>query len=262
MTRWKLTIEYDGQNYFGWQRQQQGVASVQGAIEDAIHALCQQRLTLHVAGRTDAGVHARGQVAHFDLDYGDRSIGAYELSKALNAHLRPQPISIIKAEQVSEDFHARFGAINKMYLYRIINRIAPPALENGRVLHFRRDLDVRAMQTAAKHLLGHHDFTSFRASECQSKSPIKTLDRLDIETIPYDEHGGREIRLYAEGRSFLHHQVRNMVGTLTLVGERKWTPDDVKSALEARNRAKGGPTAPPDGLYLMRVDYPAMPEGT
>ena len=255
MTRWKLTIEYDGQNYCGWQRQGEGVASVQGAIEDAIYAFCQQRLTLHVAGRTDAGVHARGQVAHFDLDYGDRTITGYELTKALNAHLRPQPVSIITAEQVSDEFHARFAAVNKIYLYRIISRNAPPALEHGKILHFRRELNVKAMQEAAQGLLGHHDFTTFRASECQAKSPIKTLDRLDIETLPYDEQGGREIRIYAEGRSFLHHQVRNMVGTLGLVGEGKWSADDVRSALEARDRTRGGPTAPPDGLYLMRVDY-------
>ena len=253
--RWKLIIEYCGTEYSGWQRQATGVRSVQGVIEDAIFGFCQQRVTVHVAGRTDAGVHARGQVAHFDLDYGDRALAGYDLTKALNAYLRAEAVSVVSAEIVDPEFHARFGAVNKLYLYRIINRNARPALENGKVLHIRRELDVPAMQRAANHLLGKHDFTSFRASECQAKSPIKTLDRLDLEIAPYDEQGGREIRIYAEGRSFLHHQVRNMVGTLCLVGDGKWSPADVAAALAACDRAKGGPTAPPDGLYLMRVDY-------
>lgn len=253
--RWKLIIEYCGTRYSGWQRQGEGIVSVQGVIENAIHDFCQQRLNIHVAGRTDAGVHARGQVAHFDLDYGDRDLSGSELTKALNAHMRTEEVSVVSAEIVDPEFHARFGAINKLYLYRIINRNARPALEGGKILHVRRDLDVEAMRVGAKHLLGHHDFTTFRASECQAKSPIRTLDRLDIEVLPYDEQGGREIRFYTEGRSFLHHQVRNMVGTLCLVGDGKWTPDDVASALKACDRTRGGPTAPPDGLYLMRVDY-------
>ncbi|MDB5490772.1 MAG: tRNA pseudouridine synthase [Micavibrio sp.] len=255
--RWKLIIEYCGTPYSGWQRQEEGVRSVQGVVEDAIHAFCQQRLTIHVAGRTDAGVHARGQVAHFDLDYGDRALTGYDLTKALNAHLKTEAVSVISAEAVDAEFHARFGAVNKLYVYRIVNRNAKPALEDGKVLHIRRDLDIGAMQLAANRLLGNHDFTTFRASECQAKSPVKTLDRLDIEAVAYDDEGGREIRIYAEGRSFLHHQVRNMVGTLALVGEGKWTPDDVAAALAACDRTKGGPTAPPDGLYLMRVDYKA-----
>lgn len=258
MQRWKLTLEYCGTSYAGWQRQEDGVPSVQKAVEDAIDGFCQQRITLHVAGRTDAGVHASGQVAHFDLDYGDRPLGGLDLLKALNAHLRKveHNISVLAAAPVAPDFHARFHAVNKLYCYRILNRPAPPALERGRVWHIRRRLDVAAMQKAARHLLGAHDFTTFRARECQAKTPDKTIDRLDFEITPYDSQGGREIRFYAEARSFLHHQVRNMIGTLVLVGEGKWAVDDVRRALAAKDRTKGGPTAPPDGLYLMRVDYP------
>lgn len=255
MQRWKLIIEYCGAGYAGWQRQEQGILSVQQAVEDAIYAFCQQRLTLHVAGRTDAGVHACGQVAHFDLDYGTRSLSPHDLLMALNAHLRPQPVAIIAAEKVPEDFHARFSATNKLYCYKILNRQAPAAIDDGRYWAIRRTLDVEAMRQGAQHLLGRHDFTSFRDSECQAKSPVKTLSRLDVEEIPYDDHGGREIRIYAEGRSFLHHQVRNMVGTLELVGAGKWHPDKVKEVLEMKNRSAAGPTCPPDGLYLMRVDY-------
>lgn len=257
MQRWKLIIEYCGASYAGWQRQRPGVASVQQSIEDAIFAFCQQRLTIHVAGRTDAGVHARGQVAHFDLDYGTRALSEHDLLMALNAHLRPQPISIIAAQKVSADFHARFSAINKLYCYRIINRDAPAAIETDRVWFVRRHLDVDAMRDAARHLLGQHDFTTFRSTDCQAKSPIRTLDRLDIEVVPYDEWGGREICFYVEGKSFLHHQVRNMVGTLELVGAGKWRADEVLTALHARDRTHGGPTCVPDGLSLMRVDYAA-----
>ncbi len=255
LIRWKLTIEYDGRAYSGWQRQGEGVPSVQVAIEDAFFGFCQQRLTITVAGRTDAGVHARGQVAHVDLDYGDRPLVGEDLAKALNAHLRPQGVAILKAEVVSEDFHARFSAFNKLYTYRLVNRPAPPTLDDGRAWHIRRDLDVGVMRAAAIHLVGHHDFTTFRDSACQAKTPERTLDRLDIEVHPYDGFGGREILIHTEARSFLHHQVRNMVGTLALVGDHKWMPDQVKTALEARDRTKGGPTAPADGLYLMRVDY-------
>lgn len=250
MTRWKLTIEYDGAPYSGWQYQDH-VRSVQGEIEKAITAFCQQEIRIHVAGRTDAGVHARGQVAHFDLDYGDRILTGHDLAKAVNAHLRlaKNTVAILKAEEVGEDFHARFSARNKFYLYRIINRAAPLTLERGKAWQVRRPLDVRAMQHAAKVLLGEHDFTTFRDSECQAKSPIKTLDRLDIV------RAGDTIEFAVEGRSFLHHQVRNMVGTLSHVGEGKWTMQDVASALAAKDRTKGGVTAPSDGLYLMRVDY-------
>lgn len=254
--RWKLTIEYDGGFFCGWQRQSQ-VASVQQSIEKALYAFCQQDITIHAAGRTDAGVHARGQVAHFDLEYGDRRLTGFQLTKALNAHLRPQAVSILHAETVAPDFHARFSAVNKLYRYRIVNRQGAPVLENGKVWHIQRPLDIEAMREAARHLLGHHDFTTFRDSECQSKTPLKTLDRLDITARTHDEYGGRDIWIETEGRSFLHHQVRNMVGTLSLVGVGKWQPDDMRRALEARDRTQGGPTAPPDGLYLMRVDYPA-----
>jgi tRNA pseudouridine38-40 synthase len=250
MTRWKLTIEYDGAPYSGWQYQDH-VPSVQGAIEKAIKGFCQKDIRIHVAGRTDAGVHGKGQVAHFDLDYGTRPLTGHDLAKAINAHLRQakESVAILKAEEVSEEFHARFSAINKFYLYRIMNRPAPLTLERGKAWQVKKELDVRSMQRAAKYLLGQHDFTTFRDSECQAKSPVKTLDRLDIVRI------GDAVEFAVEGRSFLHHQVRNMVGTLSHVGEGKWTIEDIPKALEARDRTKGGVTAPPDGLYLMRVDY-------
>lgn len=255
MQRWKLTIEYKGTNYCGWQRQEEGIPSVQKAIEDAVYGFCQQRLSVHVAGRTDAGVHARGQVAHFDLDYGGRALSGFELAKALNAHLRPQPVCVIEASPVENDFHARFSARNKLYHYRIIRRSAPPVLERDLAWHFKKPLDAAAMHDAAQVLLGHHDFSTFRDTQCQAKSPVKTLDRLDVSVHPYDGSGGEEILIAAEARSFLHHQVRNMVGALALVGEGKWTKEDLKNALLAKDRTKGGRTAPAEGLYLMRVDY-------
>jgi tRNA pseudouridine38-40 synthase len=254
VTRWKITIEYDGQNFFGWQRQE-NVPSVQQAVEEAITKFCQQEIRVHAAGRTDAGVHARGQVAHFDLDYGDRPLSGYELCKALNAHLMPLPVSVIAAQEVDGEFHARFSAVNKLYTYRMVNRPALIALDKQRVWHVKKKLDVAAMRDATRYLLGQHDFTTFRASECQAKSPIRTLDRLDIETHAYDDHGGMEICIHAEARSFLHHQVRNMAGALSLVGEGKWQPADIKTALEAKDRTRGGPTAPSEGLYLVRIDY-------
>lgn len=255
MTRWKIIIEYVGTNYSGWQRQKKGTSSVQLAIEDALRKFCQQDITLHVAGRTDAGVHAKGQVAHFDLDYGDRPLSGSDLAKALNAHLRPQLVSIIKAEKVTEEFHARFHATNKLYQYRIVNRSALPAFDYNRAWHFNRPLDAKAMHEAAQVLVGHHDFTTFRATECQAKSPVRTLTRLDVYELAYDAYGGKEIIVETESKSFLHHQVRNFVGTLSLVGEGKWSAANVKTALEAKDRVMGGPTAPPEGLYLMRVDY-------
>ncbi len=251
MTRWKITIEYEGTNYSGWQRQDK-VPSIQQSIEEAIHKFCQQDITIHAAGRTDAGVHARGAVAHFDLD---RDIGGFELAKAINAHLKPQPISIIKAETVSEEFHARFSAKNKLYHYRIINRSPFLTVDAGLAWHIKKKLDAKAMHSAAQVLVGHHDFTTFRDTDCQGKTPVKTLDRLDVTERDYDGAGGVEILIAAEGKSFLHHQVRNMVGTLVLVGEGKWTKDMVKQALDAKDRTKGGATAPPDGLFLMRADY-------
>jgi len=254
MTRYKLTIEYKGSDYAGWQRQD-GVPTVQQAIEEAIHAFSQQAVTIYGSGRTDAGVHARGQVAHVDLDEFSKPMEEFEVAKAINAFLRPQPISIVKAEIVADDFEARYHATNKLYQYRILNRPSFPAIEQGLVWHVKRELDVEAMQKAAQILVGHHDFTTFRDSQCQAKSPEKTLDRLEVKTQPYDECGGRQITFEAEARSFLHHQVRNMVGTLTLVGEGKWNTEDAKKALEAKDRTKGGPTAPAEGLYLVRVDY-------
>lgn len=254
MQRWKLTIEYKGTDYAGWQRQD-GEPSIQQAIEEALHGFCQQDIRLHGAGRTDSGVHAKAQIAHFDLDYGKRPLDEYNLAKALNAHLRPQPVSIVKAEKVSDDFHARHSATNRVYLYRILIRPSPPVLEQGLAWHLRKPLNAAPIHEAVQFLLGHHDFTTFRDSRCQAKSPEKTLDRFDIEEREYDDFGCTEISFHIEARSFLHHQVRNMVGTLVLVGYEKWEPGDVKTALEACDRTAGGPTAPPDGLYLMRVDY-------
>ncbi len=252
--RWKLTIAYNGTDYTGWQRQD-GTPSIQQSIEEALYAFCQQDIRIHVAGRTDAGVHAHGQVAHLDLDYGTRNLTPYDFAKALNAHLRPQPIAILKAEHAHPEFHARFDATSKIYIYRIVCRHAPPVHEPDMVWHLRRSLDAEQMQLAANHLLGFHDFSTFRAAECQAKSPERSIDRLDITACPYDLADGVEIRIEAQARSFLHHQMRNIAGTLALVGEGKWTPDDVKQALEARDRTKGGPTAPPGGLSLMQIFY-------
>lgn len=254
LTRWKLTIEYKGTRYAGWQRQD-NAPSVQQYIEEAITKFCAQTARLHVAGRTDAGVHARGQVAHVDLLPFKKPMDGYEIAKAINAHLRPHSIAVVKAEVVADEFHARFSAVNKLYEYKILNRSARPTLEHDLVWHFKRPLDIEAMREGAKYLLGTHDFTTFRATECQAKSPVKTLDRLEISTSPDFSSGGMNISVQVEGRSFLHHQVRNMVGTLSLVGDGKWRPADVKIALEAKDRKAGGITAPPDGLYLMRVDY-------
>ena len=246
MTRYKLTIEYDGRPFVGWQRQSNG-PSVQQAIEGAIFAFCGEEVRVQCAGRTDAGVHAMGQVAHVDLG---RDPPADTLRDAVNSHLRPQPVAVRDAMVVSPDFDARRSAIRRSYRYRIVNRRAPLTLDAGRAWQVMRPLDGEAMHAAAQNLVGHHDFTSFRASECQAKSPVKTLDRLDVS------RDGEEILIEAEARSFLHHQVRNMVGTLKLVGEGKWNAAEVSRALEARDRSAAGPTAPADGLYLMAVGYP------
>jgi tRNA pseudouridine38-40 synthase len=250
--RWKLTIEYDGTPFVGWQRQENG-ASVQECLEKAIFNFCGEEVVVRAAGRTDAGVHAVGQVAHFDLEKdADEKI----VSGAINAHLRPHPISVVKAERASSSFHARFGAAYRVYCYKILmNRWAPPALEAPYVWHVGRDLDVGAMHTAAQHLLGTHDFTSFRAAECQAKSPIRTMDRLDVLEVTHDLTAGRHLEVWAEAKSFLHHQIRNIVGTLKLVGEGKWEPERVKRALEAKDRTQAGPMAPASGLYFVRVDY-------
>jgi tRNA pseudouridine38-40 synthase len=245
MARFKLTIEYDGAPFVGWQRQANG-PSVQEALEDAVYAFCQERTTVHGAGRTDTGVHALGQVAHIDID---KPVKAEKVADALNFHLKPTPVAVLWAEQVDDDFHARFSATGRRYLYRIVNRRAPLALDRGRAWFVPQPLDVAGMHNAAQHLVGHHDFTSFRASECQAASPVKTLDRLEVRAE------GENIYIEAAARSFLHHQVRNMVGTLKLVGEGKWTAAEVAGALAARDRAAAGPTAPAEGLYLTAVRY-------
>lgn len=257
MTRWMLTIEYDGRPYAGYQIQPD-IATVQGEIEKAIYKFCQQKISITAAGRTDSGVHALAQIAHFDLEYknadgSDRPLDGFGLAKAINAYLRPQPIVIVDAREVSEDFHARFGAKHKLYTYRIINRPYGLGLDQGRAWWRKTHLDVAAMQEAATVFIGRHDFTSFRDTECQAKSPIRTVDGIDIET--HEILNGQEIIFHTRGMSFLHHQVRNMVGTLTLVGEGKWNANDVKNALDAKDRKAGGPTAPSDGLYLVKINY-------
>ncbi|MBK9585950.1 MAG: tRNA pseudouridine(38-40) synthase TruA [Alphaproteobacteria bacterium] len=254
-TRWKFTIEYDGGGFSGWQRQEEGIPTVQNAIEQAIKAFSGQTVTLHVAGRTDAGVHARGQVAHVDLEEFSKPMEPFEVAKAINALLRPQAVSILQAEPVAPDFEARYHAKSKTYRYRIINRYPPLALDRDLAWNIKKPLDVAAMREGAKLLIGHHDFSSFRDAECQAASPQKTLDKIEITDREYDFCGGREIFFELQARSFLHHMVRNIAGTLSLVGEGKWKPLDVKKALDARDRTKGGPTAPSCGLYLMRVEY-------
>lgn len=243
--RFKITIEYDGTGYVGWQAQDNG-PSVQEAIEKAIHAFSGEHVRLTTAGRTDAGVHALGQVAHFDLE---KKITPHQVMAAVNAHLKEAKVAVIKAEAVDENFNARFSADRRHYLYRILNRKAPPVLDHGKVWHVPQKLDAEKMHSAAQALVGKHDFTTFRSIRCQAKSPVKTLDRLDVERL------GEEILFRVSARSFLHHQVRSMVGTLKLVGLGKWTADDVTEALEARDRTAVGFNAPPHGLYLIRVEY-------
>jgi tRNA pseudouridine38-40 synthase len=245
MPRYRLSLEYDGAPFVGWQRQDNG-PSVQGALEDAIEKLSGERVTVTGAGRTDAGVHALGQVAHFDL------VKPFEPGKvrdALNYYLRPDPVVVLDADAADGEFHARFSATARHYLFRILNRRSPPALEEGRVWHVSPGLDAEAMHAAAQFLVGQHDFTTFRAAECQAQSPVKTLDRLDVS------RRADEIHIEASARSFLHHQIRSFAGSLKLVGEGKWTPRDVADALAAKNRARCGPVSPPDGLYLVRVVY-------
>lgn len=245
MPRYRLTVEYDGAPFAGWQRQENG-PSVQAALEDAIFKLSAQRVTVSGAGRTDAGVHALGQVAHFDLE---RDFAPEKVRDALNHHLRPERVAVIEATLAVPDFHARFSATARHYLYRILCRRSPPVLERGRVWNIVRELDAQAMEDGAQFLIGQHDFTTFRSSECQAKSPVRTLDSLSVRRV--DE----EIHIDARARSFLHNQVRSIVGSLKLVGEGKWQPHDMKAALEAKDRARCGPVAPPDGLYLVRVSY-------
>ncbi|HEX2258008.1 MAG TPA: tRNA pseudouridine(38-40) synthase TruA [Afifellaceae bacterium] len=245
MPRYRLTIEYDGGPFVGWQRQANG-RSVQQAVEEAVAAFSGEEVTLRAAGRTDAGVHALAQVTHFDLT---RDWPAATIRNAVNFHLRPEPVAILAAEQTTAGFDARFSAVARHYRYRIVNRRAPLALERGRAWHVERELDVEAMHAAAQRLVGTHDFTTFRASNCQAKSPVKTLDRLVVR------RDGITVLIEASARSFLHNQVRSIAGSLKLVGEGRWQAADVEAALAARDRTACGPVAPPDGLYLVRVDY-------
>jgi len=245
MPRYKILIEYDGTPFFGWQWQET-VPSVQRALTEAITAFSGETSMVQGAGRTDAGVHALGQVAHFDLtkDYETDTV-----RDALNAHLRPNPIAVLAAEKVAADFDARRSALRRHYLYRIANRRPDLALDRLRAWRVPRRLDAEAMHAAAQRLVGKHDFTTFRSTECQAKSPEKTLDKLDVS------RAGDEVHIVAVARSFLHNQVRSMVGTLVPVGDGKWTADDVSRALAARDRTACGQVAPPEGLYLVRVDY-------
>jgi tRNA pseudouridine38-40 synthase len=245
MPRYKLTIEYDGRPFVGWQAQDNGL-SVQGALVEAVQAFCGEKVRVNGAGRTDAGVHALEQVAHVDLT---KDWGVETVRDALNAHLRPHPVAIISVEKVETTFDARFSALRRHYLYRIINRRADLTFERGRAWRIAKPLNSAAMHAAAQRLVGRHDFTTFRNAECQAKSPVKTLDQLDVHRIRDDIH------VMASARSFLHTQVRSMVGALVLAGEGKWSPDDVSAALAKRDRAACAPVAPPDGLYLSKVDY-------
>ena len=249
MPRYALLIEYDGAPFSGWQRQKDH-PSVQGAIEAALDRLEPDLPSIAAAGRTDAGVHATGQVAHCTLA---KDWDAFRLSEALNFHLRPHPVAILAARRVSEDFHARFSAIERRYLYRIVARRAPLALARGHAWQVARDLDLGAMRRAAAHLIGRHDFTTFRAAQCQAASPVKTLDEVSIDQIGIP--GGMEIRLWFRARSFLHNQVRSMVGTLERVGAGAWDAGDVAKALAAADRAACGPVAPAAGLCLTGVGY-------
>jgi len=245
MPRYKLIIEYDGTPFSGWQIQDTAL-TVQGALETAVKAACGEEVRVHGAGRTDAGVHALAQVAHCDIA---KPFPPGRLRDALNAHLRPHPVAVLSAEKVTDGFDARFSAVKRHYLYRIANRRPDLALDRLRAWRVPRRLDVDAMHAAAQRLVGKHDFTTFRSTECQAKSPEKTLDQLDVSRY------GDEVHIKTSARSFLHNQVRSMVGSLALVGDGKWSADDLSSALAARNRAACAPVAPPEGLYLVRVDY-------
>ncbi|WP_269515542.1 tRNA pseudouridine(38-40) synthase TruA [Brevundimonas subvibrioides] len=247
MPRYRLTLEYDGGPYAGFQAQD-GLPTVQGVVEAAVTAFCGQTVRIAAAGRTDSGVHATGQVAHVDLD---RDWPAATVMNALNAHMVKEGVAVLDCQAVPDDWHARFSATGRRYLYRILNRPGRPALERGKVWHVRRPLDVAAMQAGADHLIGHHDFTTFRDLACQSKSPEKTLDIARVTAV------GQEVHLVFEARSFLHRQVRSMTGTLVEVGLGRWAPEDVKTALDARDRTACGPVSPADGLYLTGVAYDA-----
>lgn len=245
MTRWKLTLEYDGGGFCGWQRQAHDV-SVQQVLEEAIQKFCGESVTLHVAGRTDAGVHARAQVAHVDIA---KDTTSDVIRDAINFYARPTKVVVIQVDAVAEDFHARFDALNRSYRYQIINRRAPSALFGAYAWHVHKPLAIPAMQKAATHLIGKHDFSTFRAQHCQSNSPLKTLDQMDISAE------GELVVFHTSARSFLYHQVRNMVGTLVLVGSGQWSLADFKIAFAACDRRAGGPTAPAHGLYFMGANY-------
>ena len=246
MTRWRLTIEYDGGPFMGWQRQEHG-PSVQQSLEEALQRMTGERAAFNAAGRTDAGVHALAMSSHVDVG---RELTAHRLREGLNALVRPQPISVLEVEQVADDWHARFSCVGRRYLYRILNRRPPPALDAGRVWHIAVRLDPEVMAEGAAHLVGRHDFTTFRSAQCQSDSPIKTLDALEVSRV------GEEIHVAANARSFLHHQVRSMVGCLAMVGRGQWRAEDMRTALEARDRAALGFNAPPHGLYFVEAVYP------
>ncbi len=245
MPRYRLTIEYDGAPFVGWQIQDNG-PSVQGALVRAVEAFSGERVQVQGAGRTDTGVHALGQAAHIDLS---RVWPDDTVRDALNHHLKPDPVAVLEARAVGDDFHARFSATGRHYLYRILNRRSRPALDEGRVWHVPRPLDAGAMHAAAQSFVGHHDFTTFRSVQCQSRSPVKTLDRFEVS------RSGDLIEMRVSARSFLHRQVRSMAGTLKRVGEGAWSTADLETALAAADRKACGPVAPPDGLYLVRVDY-------
>jgi tRNA pseudouridine38-40 synthase len=251
VTRFRLWMEYDGRPFMGWQRQGHG-PSVQQAVEEAVQAITGETVTLHAAGRTDAGVHALAMSAHVDVA---KPITPHRLRDGINAKLRPQPVAILKAEIAPDDWHARFTCIGRRYLYRIVNRRAPLALDSGRAWRVPVVLHADAMHKAAQLLVGRHDFTTFRSAQCQAESPVKTLDRLTVRRM------GQEIEIEAAARSFLHHQVRSMVGCLELVGRGKWTASDLKAALQARDRAALGFNAPPDGLYFVEAVYPDSSRG-
>jgi tRNA pseudouridine38-40 synthase len=254
MPRYALQIEYHGGPFAGWQRQAGGLVSVQGAVEAALAKLEPGPHTIAAAGRTDAGVHATAQVAHVDLT---REWDPFRLAAALNAHLRPAPVAVLACVQVPDTFHARFSATARQYLFRLVARRAPVTHDRGLVWQIAAPPDLTAMREAAAHLIGNHDFTTFRSTFCQANSPVKTLDRIDITDRPYP--GGHEVRFDLAARSFLHNQVRSIVGTLERVGAGAWSPDDVRAALAARNRSACGPVAPPQGLYLVGVSYPTDP---
>lgn len=247
MPRYKLTIEYDGGPFVGWQRQPRDL-SVQQAIEEAVTGFCGEVVSVHGAGRTDAGVHARGQVAHIDLQ---KDWPALKVREAINFHLKPLPVAILDVELVADDFESRFDATRRHYLYRILNRRAPLTFDRGTAWHVQKPLDIEAMQAGGQYLIGKHDFTTFRAVMCQAKSPIRTLDFLEVHRR---ENNVIEVKINA--LSFLHNQVRSIVGSLELVGRGKWSPSDMGVALAAKNRAACGTVAPAHGLYLIRVEYP------